>query len=462
MATPGPTHRIRKATLDVRFADELSASGARRTLQQRFESTVTPALVACFDEVDDGRIRFVEKLEIELGRITLDRLDRESVRQAVSLQLSRVLPAGEDLQSAGGPGSHQAIAEDRRAVPSLEQVLLEFLRYGRMPWYAPVNSVTELESQLEQMPLDQQRAMAQRLRVAFDAPSSRIRFAIQFSDKAYAWLMRQLNPHVAEWYLKRSSQSAVYLDVSELKQATLAVAAQLSRDASMEDVAIEKLIAKHLPDHPVDNDGNGGITKKPTASDNRDVEVDAAEVDDQPAHENRDRDEFLEVSPWYVQAAGVVLLHPFLERFFGALDLLDTNGQFSSFDSRATAVHLLHYLVTGAEQPEEWETTLLKMLCGFPSSVPLIKQLRLETEMKNEADHLLTAVIDHWQKLGNTSPDGLRESFLRREGKVTRESGRLRLVVEQTSLDVLLEFLPWSVAIVRLPWMDSPLWVDWA
>jgi hypothetical protein len=29
-------------------------------------------------------------------------------------------------------------------------------------------------------------------------------------------------------------------------------------------------------------------------------------------------------------------------------------------------------------------------------------------------------------------------------------------------VDVLLDSLPWSVSVVRLPWMAAPLWVDWA
>ena len=81
---------------------------------------------------------------------------------------------------------------------------------------------------------------------------------------------------------------------------------------------------------------------------------------------------------------------------------------------------------------------------------------------KTEANALLAAAIEHWAKLGSTSPTGLRESFLSRDGKIARADSGYVLTVEQRAVDVLLDTLPWTLSIVRLPWMAGPLMVDWA
>ncbi|HRF39189.1 MAG TPA: contractile injection system tape measure protein, partial [Saprospiraceae bacterium] len=69
--------------------------------------------------------------------------------------------------------------------------------------------------------------------------------------------------------------------------------------------------------------------------------------------------------------------------------------------------------------------------------------------------------IDNWGALGSTSPDGLRGNFLVRDGKLTRtDLGRL-LQVEAQSYDLLLDRLPWGINMVKLPWMEDMLFVEW-
>jgi hypothetical protein len=158
----------------------------------------------------------------------------------------------------------------------------------------------------------------------------------------------------------------------------------------------------------------------------------------------------------------VVLLHPFLERFFRHLGLATGDTPLASLEDRVRAVHLLHHLATGHPPADEHDTTLLKVLGGLPIAYPLPRDVPVSLEERHEAETLLTAAIRHWDKLRNTSPAGLREAFLQREGKlVTRPEGP-RLIVEQRPVDVLLDSLPWSLSVVRLPWMAAPLWVDWA
>ena len=156
-----------------------------------------------------------------------------------------------------------------------------------------------------------------------------------------------------------------------------------------------------------------------------------------------------------------VLLHPFLPRFFSHLALIDARRQFVAPTAQERAVHLLHFLATGAEHPEEHELPLHKLLCGVALSRPVARVLALQQAEKDEAERLLAAVIGHWSKLKATSPQGLRDAFLRRDGKLQSTQDAWVLTVEQRSIDILLDHLPWTLSLVKLPWMAQALRVDW-
>jgi Contractile injection system tape measure protein len=74
---------------------------------------------------------------------------------------------------------------------------------------------------------------------------------------------------------------------------------------------------------------------------------------------------------------------------------------------------------------------------------------------------VLTSVIEYWNIVGNTSVDGIRESFLQRKGKLMyKESGWI-LQVEQQPYDMLLQHLPWNISMIQLPWMKQMLQTEW-
>lgn len=164
---------------------------------------------------------------------------------------------------------------------------------------------------------------------------------------------------------------------------------------------------------------------------------------------------------FYIQNAGVILIHPFLPAFFKNLKLVE-KGQFVNDPATQKAVHLIWYLATGTTNPTESDLVLPKFLCGVPLNYPLERRIEITTEDQEEANNLLQAVIDHWQVLKSTSPDGLREGFLQRDGKLELRQGSWYLQVEQKAIDVLLDRLPWNLSIIKLSWMLEMLKVEWA
>ena len=162
----------------------------------------------------------------------------------------------------------------------------------------------------------------------------------------------------------------------------------------------------------------------------------------------------------YQKGAGAVLLHPFLPAFFRELGLLDEKT-FRDEEARAHGVRLLHYLAFGRAERFEHEMTLGKILCGMPLHAPIDSSQPLRPEEEAEADDLLRAVISHWKALGNVSPEGLREGFLQREGRLERQAKGWKLYVSRKTEDILLDRIPWGIGMVKLSWMEEALKVEW-
>ena len=160
----------------------------------------------------------------------------------------------------------------------------------------------------------------------------------------------------------------------------------------------------------------------------------------------------------YVDNAGLVILHPFLQMFFENLGIAHA-GALAQPDR---ALHLLHFLCTGQTPAPEYELVLPKILCNIPLEDPVEFDIVLTDQEKDESTTLLTSAIRWWEALRNTSPDALRGTFLCRPGKLSvRGDGDWLLQVERQSYDILLDHLPWGISAVKLPWMERILWVEW-
>lgn len=162
----------------------------------------------------------------------------------------------------------------------------------------------------------------------------------------------------------------------------------------------------------------------------------------------------------YVTLAGLVLLHPFLATLFHRTGYWDGAG-FRDQEARQQAVLLAYYLATGDQHAPEYALAFPKILCGFPLELPLPAAWELPPEALAEAEVLLDNVLSRWEKLGNTSVLGLRQGFLQRAGKLTNKDDQRTLQLETSGIDVLLDYLPWNLSLVKLPWWKQILYVEW-
>ena len=169
--------------------------------------------------------------------------------------------------------------------------------------------------------------------------------------------------------------------------------------------------------------------------------------------------------PLHIANAGLVLLAAYLPRLFERLGWADGQAWRSAALAQR-AVHLLQWAATGEAAAEEHTLVLNKLLCGLPLQAPVPFDVVLTTDEQATTAGLLQAVIAHWTALGATSVDGLRQSFLQREGRLVLQTpeeqpGAWQLQVQARSFDMLLDRLPWSIALIKLPWMEGALHVQW-
>ena len=163
----------------------------------------------------------------------------------------------------------------------------------------------------------------------------------------------------------------------------------------------------------------------------------------------------------HVTNAGLVLVWPFLGMYFSRSGLM-IDGKFNSGDAALKAVFLLQYITDGKIPDEKTDYTLNKILCGLAIDEP-IGDAPVFTDADTElANDLLQNLIRQWEKMGNTSIEGLRGSFLMRNGVLEKIPEGWKLRVEQHAYDMLLQSLPWSLSIIKTTWMSDAIHVEWA
>jgi len=162
----------------------------------------------------------------------------------------------------------------------------------------------------------------------------------------------------------------------------------------------------------------------------------------------------------YIGNAGLVILWPFLSHLFQHLELVEEH-QFKHPAARQRAVGLLQHLASGESDFPEYLLPLDKILCGMGVSEVFDFGPPLSEPEMDECENLLQAAIAQAAILREMSVAGLRSTFLLREGKLSRRDGAWLLQVAAETYDIVLERFPWSWEWVKLPWMETPLRVEW-
>jgi hypothetical protein len=162
----------------------------------------------------------------------------------------------------------------------------------------------------------------------------------------------------------------------------------------------------------------------------------------------------------HVNNAGVVIASPYLPRLFAMLNLLG-GPTFRDDAAACRAVHLLQFMVDSRTDAPEHLLVLNKILCGVALAWPIERDIEATDDERAAIEGLIRGMIQNWQKIGRTSVAGFRESFLQRGGTLRLRNDEWHLQVEPRPFDMLLDYIPWSFAVIKHPWMPQAVHVEW-
>ena len=163
-----------------------------------------------------------------------------------------------------------------------------------------------------------------------------------------------------------------------------------------------------------------------------------------------------------VKNAGIVLTTPFLPMFFYRLGYLaDSRREFIDKEKQIRGIFLLQYLATYSLEVKDSELMLFKIMLNYPLSDPLPCNIELTSKETSLIDELLNSLKINWSKMKNVSNRGVQETFLRREGVLEDMSDYWNLKMEEKPYDVLLDSVPWSYSMVKYPFQEKLIRVNW-
>lgn len=447
------SHWIGSVTFALRSPGRQALDPVRRALKDDYDRILVRPLQQVLDRADrDGRLVRYRRVEVDLGRIAPGDLGDVLARRIAEGVGRGLVPFDLETLPAARPSSGAA------------EQLLFFLERGTLAWPAPGRALEAICLSLagqDGVPLMQ---LAARLRTLFARDG---KTAERFVRQCPALLIARIAAILAgrSWRFGQVGEREVAY-VGERQAPHLAV---ILRQLACGQAVVETernwfaaAIAGIAGINAGETADEAALLFEPLPSDGAQM-ADASITDaDALARETKDIDDAgVKPETLPLESAGAVLLHPFLAGLFKAVGLLDKNGAFSSDDAASRAVLLIHFAAIGECEAAEPDLALAKLLCGLDIA-SLVPRAFEATELeRSETDAMLRAAIAHWGALGDASPTALRETFLKRPGRLRREGEDWRLTIERLGVDVLIDRLPWAISLVKTPFMARPLKVDW-
>lgn len=475
------SHRIRRLRWRVRVGSPDEAFSVRPRLRRSATRQILPALGQLFDEISPGTDVHIERMEVQL-RAEAATLEQDCL-DAIRAQLT------ERLQTlARRPPSEAPRVDAVRA--RIVEALLQYLRSGALPWHVAAvaeNGWTraalteaarqELSTVVGQMPIEREAAAMFAFRLLALVPERTWvavgraipeRFAHDRGDELLAAL--EEIARARESGLSRHARlqlAAALIALARARETGPGTARQLgSLGALPAAPSIERLFTS-TPAIAALMSTQGVIHA--TDSTARVPALDTSEVrqvarrkglwKEPPPDTCSSPSESFGVA---VAHAGLVLLAPFVARLFDVRHIARAHETRIPAGALPRACALLHLAATGHEDGQEFDLGFIKILLGLRCDAPVpFSPGLLTTADRDEVHTLLGAVVEHWSVLKRTSADALRTAFLQRSGLIFDDPICWRLQVESSSIDLLLDHLPWGIRTVTLPWLSKPIHAEW-
>ncbi len=466
---------IRHARLDFHFNGNTDAFVLQQEVYEWFETLVNQMEPTLSRFTTDEIYDLINELVLDVD-VSGNNWNQEATAK-ILLQLN------DKLQLVKRKITHSAGYRVHTFQQHFEIVFLYFLRYGFLPWNGKEYSSTQWKEELEAVVTNSSLSFVRQLLEVFhQQPSSIQRFIGNVSLKQSIQLFTTQSAVLTAYQQEILHDTFVLfqqLEKAGLKEKIsfelyrFLLSALVSQKGKVQEATPESELNKEqlqvfVPILYTLKDKIKNVSFKSTLFQQLQSSVirkrikSLNEIPDTETQQSKPlvpqivADEETEVV--YVSNAGLVIIAAFLPVFFDKIKLLTANG----FTDVTKAVCLINYTATGSTVMMEYELVLPKILCGIPLNYPLQTQdFRVDMALQKEVTAMLNSVIKYWNILQNTSINGLRESFLKRKGKLSLKNNEWYLQVEQQSYDMLLQHLPWNISIIRLPWMKQILKTEW-
>jgi Contractile injection system tape measure protein len=481
-------HVIKRQLLQVTVQEAASAFGLQQRLSRLAHSRLMPLIAGhCSELSSPDVIHRIDSLELDLGELPLKGLE-EALIKKFDTEFPRKLGEAIGQESAGRP-------QEARTTAYLE-LFTCFIQSGTLPWWADTSETGLLEKSVIWLSARAPGAFKPFVTDFLTRQNYRKRLIQHLSNSALVTLAGLCSPALGPFAGGVFADlSTVFLSVDGLNKLTaqrlrfeiwsailsalsfcgaaaadragfirnlllcIASGSRITRSLLLERMlqAIERLAdAKHLFSNELP--AILEALREPEAISETHPQPDAGSLSELEASVNTG---FSDSDEAYIKNAGLVILWPFLVLFFERLGLL-AQRRFRDADATHRAVRLLQYLADPQQEPPpEYLLVLNKVLCGMPVDEVFDFGLPLTEREIEECDSLLTAAIDHAPILHNMSAAGFRTAFLLRRGQLSTRDEAWLLRVERETYDVVLDQFPWSIAWVKLPWMEDPMQVEW-
>jgi len=479
-------HILQQVNIAINTTSETIAFELKSNIDSFLKEELLPSIELLFDDsVTPEEIRRFESIDLEVQMNSSDNLGviKDKLINQLHEKIDRIRIEF-DRPDAINPETdfRQANLSPKDQLSNLKETFLYFLETGQLPWYAIPALLTEFTQPIHFNESLQDKYFLLKLKQLFS--SNRIalkRFIQQFDDEIMIGLIIQLSKESQVsfdklWILiseqSQTTKELFYiLIINKLTQADFQISkeqwsqlqdlilnTQLPETMKKRNNEIQEIL--HLAKLDLGNFKTEGETNHSEVNEQKQASNSVALKKEMADMEAEPTDKNMEVNPVYIRNAGLILTHPFLRTLFTRTACINENGVFIP-EKQTYAIHLLHYQSTGQEQGMEHEMTFEKFLCGVPLDAPIDRKVELSDEDKMHCDDLLKAMISNWSALKNTSPEGLRQTFIQRNGKLDLRKSPSKLNVERKAFDILLDKLPWSISVVKLPWMNDFIFVEW-
>lgn len=467
------------------------------------KNELIPALNEVCDQLLDANQRLrIDRLEIDIGILSMDKLEAEFKNAMVSQfknKLQEMVIKNptllEPIQKNQAPYSAETGKTESIEMNKID-LLFYFLENGALPWWVSKNEF-KIEQLVASVLLNSPKLLQKKLLPLLASKNIRLRLAHHFSDKQFICLIdpedklelnllwNKILDQFQENYFKPQVLNQIKLIVFEkvlaevqfferipqqkhqIKKAFLKAIIALRPETADEIISYKKQRIKAV-------DANAFLLKlvedfsleELSEIINISVLKPAQRKDSNASEQEREEEKLLKSKKLpadtfiEINNAGIVLLWPFLQLFFKELKLIE-DKTFVDEESNWKAVQLLHFLAFGNEVAEEPQWALNKILCGLKVSDFVPTEFSLNEAEKAECNNLLQAVVNNWKVLKNTSVQGLQKSFLVRNGLLKKDQNGFIIEIERITIDLLLDKLNWTLSVISLPWNNGLIHVKW-